>query len=393
MADGSTYAFSFQIASFLEGYLTGAPLIHFGYVLHLLGILRRRDADADGRRRQVRQAFQAAGRSHRNAGAFFATLCGEVPPVPGPPLGTDLLWRLQYPPNQPPALDPRHSRAGAAPPRPPAWFDEHIYAALEPYSPEDLLHWFRHGSGPVKNAEPLARAVTARPPSLSGVLAELARNPRLAGALPYVGRFVSALTLPRRKLDRHELPTGGYDDITTRGDLAQVIPAQLALERDEFVRRFAGNELLFFRREEPHARTRDELVVLLDQGVRTWGTTRLMLAAAALALGRYAERRRLTLRFAATSGTATLDPLTAEPAALGALLEASDLSPHPGAALERVLEETTSSPCDVVLLTHPRNLAEPDVSAAARKTARGMRRPHAACDCSPSRSFPRGMRN
>jgi hypothetical protein len=373
LADGSTYAFSFQIASFLEGYLTGGPLIHFGYVLHLLGILRRRDADSDGRRRQVRHAFQAAGRSHRNAGIFFATLCAEVPPVPGPPLGTDLFWRLQYPPNRPPAFDPRHARAGSAPPRPPAWFDEHVYAALEPYSLEDLLHWFRHGSGPVKNAEPLARAVTTRPPSLSGVLAELARNPRLAGALPYVGRFVSALTLPRRKLDRHELPTGGYDDITTRGDLAQVIPAQLALERDEFVRRFAANELLFFRREEPYARTRDELVVLLDQGVRTWGATRLMLAAAALALGRYAERRRLTLRFAATSFAATLHPLTADRAALEALIEASDLSPHPGATLERVLEETTSAPADVVLLTHPRNLAEPDVAAAARKTARGVR--------------------
>jgi hypothetical protein len=373
LADGSTYAFSFQIGSFLEGYLTAGPLIHFGYVLHALGLLRRREPDKDDPPRQMRQAFQLAGRSHRNAGAFFATLCRDVPPAPGPPLGTDLLWRLQYPPNQPPALDPRHTRAGTAPPRPPEWFDAHIHKALDPYSFEDLLHWFRHGTGPVKNGEPLARAVTTRPPSLSGVLAELARNPRLSGALPYVNRFVSALTLPRRKLDRHELPTGGYDDITTRGDLAQVIPAQLALDPDEFVRRFAGNELLFFRREEPHARTRDELLVLLDQGVRTWGTTRLMLAAAALALGRYAERRRLTLRFAATSGAATLDPLTVEPATLGALVEASDLSPHPGSALERVLEETTSAPCDVVLLTHPRNLAEQDVAAAARKTARGVR--------------------
>jgi hypothetical protein len=374
LADGSTYAFSFQIGSFLEGYLAGGSLIHFGFVLHLIGVLRRQDPDSlRGPRQLVRHAFQVAGRSHRNAGIFFATLCRDVPPVPGPPVGADLLWRLQYPPHEPPALDPRHSRAGVAPPRTAGWFEDLIRRALEAYSFDDLLHWFRHGKGPIKDVQPLARAVTARPPALAGVLAELAHNPRLAGALPYVGRFVSALTLPRRRLDLHELPTGGYDDITTRGDLARVIPVQLALDTDEFVRRYARGELLFFRREEPHARTRDELVVLLDQGVRTWGTTRLLLAAAALALGRYAERRRLMLRVAATSGPATLDPLMAEAGALEALVEASDLSPHPGLALERVLEEAAGNACDVVLLTHPRNLAEQDVAAAARRTPRGAR--------------------
>jgi hypothetical protein len=194
----------------------------------------------------------------------------------------------------------------------------------------------------------------------------------LSGALPYVGRFVGALTLPRRKLDHHELPVGGYDDITTRGDPGQLLPGQLALEADEFVRRFAQQELLFFRREEPHERTRESLVVLLDQGVRTWGMTRLMLAAATLALGRYAERRHLPLRIAATSSAATLDPLASGAAELTALVEASDLSSHPGRALERVLEEV-EPPSDVILLTHPRNLAEPALAAAARRVSSGVR--------------------
>jgi hypothetical protein len=373
LADGSTFAFSFQIGAFLEGYLTHGPPIPFGYVLHLMGILRRQGEGREhGLRGLIRQAFQAAGRSHRNAGAFFATVCRDVPPVPGAPVPADLLWRLQYPPHGVSGADVRQSEAGVEPPRPPEWFEAHVVRALESYGFDDYLHWFRHGTGPDKNVAPLAQAVAARPPSLAGVLAELARSPRLAGAMPYVDRFVGALTLPRRKLDRHELPVGGYDDITTRGNPAQLLPGQLALEPHEFVRRFAERELLYFRREEPHARTRDELVVLLDQGVRTWGPVRLMLAAATLALGRYAERRRLTLRVAASSGPATLDPLTAAPAELAALVEASDLSPHPGRALERVLE-AAKAPSDVVLLTHPRNLAEPDVGAASRRVARGVR--------------------
>lgn len=362
LADGTTFAFTFQIGAFLEGYLSRGPLIHFGFVVVLLDFLRRHDPPHDrGLRGLVQEAFSSTGRMHRNAGAFFAGLCRDVPPAPGPPVGADLIWRLQYPPH------PREVGAALAAPWSTGRFEGHIHRALNAYGFDDLLHWFRHGAGPVKHVAQFVEAIVARPPSLAGVLADLARDARLAAAAPYLGRFVGALTLPRRRLARHDLPLGGYDDIATRGDMAQVLPAQLALEADEFVRRFAERELLFFRREEPHARTREELVVLLDQGVRTWGVVRLMLAAAALALGRFAERRRLSLRVAATSSPATLDPLTADGKALAALVGASDLTAHPGVALERVLEEAGAEPRDVVLLTHPRNLSEPDVAAAARR--------------------------
>src|ERR1035438_1113837 len=44
-----------------------------------------------------------------------------------------------------------------------------------------------------------------------------------------------------------------------------------------------------------------ELILLLDQGVRTWGDVRLVLASAALALSRQAERRQIAVKLAATS--------------------------------------------------------------------------------------------
>jgi hypothetical protein len=68
-----------------------------------------------------------------------------------------------------------------------------------------------------------------------------------------------------------------------------------------------------------------------------------------------------------------VNPLEVEDQALGELLEASDLSPHPGLALERVLEEPAPAGRDVVLLTHPRNLVEADVAGAARRVGPGMR--------------------
>jgi hypothetical protein len=216
--------------------------------------------------------------------------------------------------------------------------------------------------------------VTIQPRTLGEALEVLAQRHRFAGAAPFVSQLVSALALPPRRLAHHELPLGGYADVTTRGQPEQILPSQFAVDELEFVRRFAANELLYFHREEPHAQTREELVLLLDQGVRTWGSVRLVLGAAVLALGKLAVRRGIPFRVAVTSSAAeTVDPAQVDPSALGELLEASDLSAHPGAALERMLEEPSEVARDVVLLSHPRNLGETDVAAAARRVSSGTR--------------------
>src|SRR5262249_56649619 len=126
--------------------------------------------------------------------------------------------------------------------------------------------------------------------SRRGALAARRARRRLAGARRSVARLAGALPLPRRRLDHHELPLGGYADVTTKGHVDQLLPSQFALDEWDFFRRFAERELLYFRREEPHAPVRQQLVVLLDQGVRTWGGVRLVLAAAVMALGRQAGR-------------------------------------------------------------------------------------------------------
>ncbi len=85
------------------------------------------------------------------------------------------------------------------------------------------------------------------------------------------------------------------------------------------------------------------------------------------ALGQFARRRRIPLLLAATSNHGRLvDPLATPIGTLTELLAASDLSANPGLALEAVLSEEDVNRRDVVLLTHPRNLAEADVLAAAR---------------------------
>jgi hypothetical protein len=263
-------------------------------------------------------------------------------------------------------------RGAEVPPLEPADFEARVIGALDGLLDDILGHWLRHGRGPVGAAgEAAARLV---PTGLSATLADLERRPRLAGTAPLIAPLAGALALPPRRLAHTEQPTGGYADVATRGLPEQILPVQFALDPEEFLRRFAEHELLYFHREEPHAPTAEELVVVVDQGVRTWGDVRLVLAAAALALGRQAARRDLPLLVAATSTDGAI--ITAEEAgreALGGLLEMSDLSPHPGRALERVLDAPAELLRDVVLLTHPRSLADPEVVAAARRAERGTR--------------------
>jgi len=154
----------------------------------------------------------------------------------------------------------------------------------------------------------------------------------------------------------------------------QILPSQFAIEPIEFLRRFAENELLYFHREEPHTPLTEELVLLIDQGARTWGRVRVALAAGAMALGKLAARRKLKLLVGSTgSGGRLLDPTTAGPDELGRLWEASDLSADPSLALESILEAQGDGARDVVVLSHPRSLAVPDFGAATRRAGRSTR--------------------
>jgi hypothetical protein len=374
---GCTFAMAGEIALFLEGYASGGPLISFGFILHLLQLLGSGVQGPNPQERLERfvdlaEALRETGRPIRNAGALCAMLCRDMPHSASLPDLTELGLTLRFPVAIP--FYQRHSgRPAEVPPLEPAEFEAAVLRRLEGLSPEDVRHWLRFGRGPVAGAgEAVARAWTH---DFGAILTGLGQRPRLAGAVPLVERLSGALALPPRRLAHAELPTGGYADITTRGRPEHLLPAQFALDDLEFLRRFAERELLYFHREEPRAPTAEELVIVLDCGVRTWGDVRLVLTAAALALVRRAARLGTPSRLTSTGHVGrSVEPDKVDPDSLGALLEASDLSPHPGAALECMLEETAAGrPRDLVLLTHPRNLREPEVAAAARRLAAGTR--------------------
>jgi hypothetical protein len=392
---GDTFALRQEVAAFVEGFGANRRLIHFAHFLHLMHLLGYGKGKAHvmhvtwllgqgmttvpPERLDFCRAFLLTGKNLRNAGALCAVLCADVPPIAASVHPSEVCLHLNSGPLMAILMSPwaqeQPPTEAEAPLLEPAVFEAQVLQALKQFTFEELEHWFDHGRGPLKEeGEQIARELPLlQPRPLAGVLESLTQRGRLAGAAPFVPQLVSALALPPRRLAQRELPVGGYADVTTRGHPEQLLPTQFAVDSLEFVRRFAENELLYFRREEPPTRVQEELIVLLDQGVRTWGEVRLILSAAVLALGKLAARKEIPFRVATTSSPRICDPLQMEEHKLGELLEASDLSVNPGLALERVLEEPTTAARDVVLLTHPRNLREEDVSAAARRVAAGTR--------------------
>jgi hypothetical protein len=375
--EGRTLVFAAQLATFLEGFTAQRPLVHVAYVLDVLRLLLRPEEPPEGIPHplgpMVQRAFRAAGSSLRNAGAFFGLVCADVRSahLPGHDYAALARWLTTASGPSPAGWENPEE-----PPLSPAAFRRLLAARLGECSEEAIRHWFRFGRGPLaREGDRLAEEVAlAKPPASRATLDDLLRErPRLAGALPLVAALAGALSLPPRRRTPPELPLGGYADVTNRGEPERLLPSQFALDGDEFVRRFAERELLFFRREEPHRRTGERLVLLVDQGVRTWGVVRLALSAAVLAFRKLAERRRQPFAVRFGESAAEFHPGDCDPAALADRLEASDLSANPAKLLEAAASDADARGADFVLLTHPRSLADAGVRQAARGLPAGGR--------------------
>jgi hypothetical protein len=364
LADGTTLALVGEVALVLEGVFSRPRVPPFAHVLNLLVMLKRGDAAPEVAR--LRRAWAEAKRAavvHRNVGLLLRELCGGLPPAPAAPtweeLSNALARRELFGERRRPELAdvPALSRAA---------FELRVRDRLRRLDDAALTHWLTHGCGPTDAGGQLAEPVETLPVRVARLLAAARTRPRLVGAAVLVPALDAGLTIPPRRRSPDAVPQGGYADVTTRGQPEHLLPGQFALDPDEFVRRFAERELLYFRREEPHTAQKPERVIVLDQGVRTWGGVRLALAAAALSLLRRDPKRLGPAQLVLTSADGPIDPAGLDVEALADRLEASDLTPDPGGALGRAVREPTAAPRDLILLTHPRALREPAVAAAAK---------------------------
>lgn len=376
--DGVTLALVDQLSQVLEGVFAAQPIRPnsavavppFAFVLHLLKLMKSAESPPFAR---LRAAYADAGPAGagRTAGLLIAELCRSLPGVADPPGWPQVALALQ---RRMMFGERRRVELEEVPPLPPPAFATAVAGRLSGFDDATLAHWLRHGRPPVAG-EKLAREVARIPVGIGDILDVLRKRPRLVGAVALAPALDAALTFPPRKPRPDRLPLGGYADVATRGNPDQLLPSQFALDGAEFVRRFAERELLYFKREEPHRPAIPERWLVLDQGVRAWGTVRLGLAAAVVALLGKDAAKAGPVRLAVTSADDPLDPVELSPEAFADHLEASDLSVHPANALGLAVDSAAAEdrPRDVVLLTTPRAVLEPDVRAAAHRRRAGDR--------------------
>ncbi len=354
-----TVALHEEIKLVLEGVFSTDERPPFWFVLNLLDWCRRPDAPPDPLANllweRLRPLVVATKPTARNLGRLIAFLCNGLPQAVVVPTWAELAETLELRrmfgerTTAHPLPGPPLSRRDSA---------RSIDARLRTVPNRQLVGLLLTGEHDLPDPEPVAQVLLTFPERLAAALAEFRSRDRLVGAAFLAPLIDGALALPPRRPTPDRLPQGGYADVTTRGVPDRLLPSQFALDADEFVRRFAENELLYFRREEPHAAKTPTQVLLLDQGVRTWGPVRLGLAGAAVAVLTRDPARFAAVSVGLTSCERFLDPWALSPSDLATHLEASDLSAHPADLLERALREPAVGPRDIVLLTHPRNARE-----------------------------------
>lgn len=254
---------------------------------------------------------------------------------------------------------------------------EEIEAAANELGDDAIRHWLRHGSAPVdQTGEELAQIVEL--PRLAGLteaIEQIARHERLRESWFLARSIEAAVSLPPRKSEAAVLPVGGHADVANRGGFDRLLLSQLVLDDDELIRRLAENELLFHKREEPVRPRVQKLIVFLDQGMRVWGHPRLVLTAAAFALGRLAERKQLAFELAPSSAQGKcFNPLTTHAEQLGESLQTVTFEESPLGVLSQTLETLDDLETrELVVLTHPRSLSDPGMDQLHHQAPPGTR--------------------
>ena len=244
-----------------------------------------------------------------------------------------------------------------------------LSAGLGPLNAAQIEHALRTGipeaPGPADVDLPLGESVLA-------LLRELENDPDFPGLARLVRDVMAAVILPRALPQPDHDSPGGFADIGNRGQLHRLLLSELAHDDDTLAARIALGEALYLRREPAANPPPATLALLLDSGLRMWGTPRVFGTAVALACLAKAPPRQGALAFRASGAQA--EPLSlGTRAGLTAHLAALDTALNPAAALEPLAAKlaTGGGQPDLIVITHPLALGDADFNAAcaARRDA------------------------
>lgn len=371
--DGKVITFRTQIAHFIDGFASVDRLLPFEQILTLLLVFIGTESSSPGVI-HLRKLFRDLGRPLFNAGVLAATLTKNLPRS-SINLDGRMLARWLTEDSSRTILSLHQSNQGIQPEVSVLRlheFEGQFYTALAKRTATELRFYLRNGTEPLTSTaiNTTAERLQNRPHSLIERL-KLAfhQSHRMSHSLGLIPVLESALHLPSRRLKSESLPLGGYTDVSNRGAPDRLLLSQFALDDDEFIRRFAERELLYFQREESYQTQALRLIILIDQGVRTWGSVRLALTAAVHVFAKWSQHRKLTFLMGTTGRPDRLvNPLEMTDAELIQLLESSDFNTSSDDLIRSTLSSDNAHDAELILLTHRKTIDDLDRSSTTLAT-------------------------
>jgi len=170
----------------------------------------------------------------------------------------------------------------------------HLLTVLESIGEQSIRSRMATGiDGPIQ-ADDLDLDESARQPALNEFYSDALEARELIETLVKdseshsLGRLakdlLAALYRPARLVPEKTLHLEGYSDISNRGNLDRLLMSELAYDNETLAVRVSQGEALYMRRETPPNRETLDRCILIDCGIRSWGTPRIYSAAIALAL-------------------------------------------------------------------------------------------------------------
>ena len=150
--------------------------------------------------------------------------------------------------------------------------------------------------------------------------------------------LLAALYRPARLVPDNSLQMEGYSDITNRGSIDRLLLSELANDNDILAVRVANGEALYMRREVPPKSESFERCILIDCGIRSWGTPRVYSAAIALALTASAPSESKVNCWHAMNGSLERS-FFVDQSGLTEHMGVLDTELHPGAVLDAWYEQ------------------------------------------------------
>lgn len=201
------------------------------------------------------------------------------------------------------------------------------------------------------------------------VIDQLLNDRELAGLGRLTRHLLAAMTFLRPLTEQEELPIGGVSDITNRGPLDRLLLSELAHDDLTLATRIATGEALYLRREPPHNNPHGARRLLIDVGLRQWGTPRLFATAAALAVSAH-DPKVLATAYSARGDQVVPADLNSAQGVTG-LLERIGIDLHPGEALAaffnaEINARKAASELEPMIVTHQEVLNDDDFQVALR---------------------------